>query len=166
MIDLEKKLIRFIKYSHKYIKDIEVDLKQIKEYVNFITDIKLNIIYNDSIIITPKISFITSNFNKQKYLNRFIDSVQNQILKEFELIIIDDFSSDQSIKIIKSFQDKDNRIKLMKNKKNKGTFFSRINGALHSKGEYIVFVDPDDIILQKGFLHSYTVFKISDSPLF
>lgn len=158
IIDLEKQLIRFIKYSHKYIKVIEVDLKQIKEYVNFISNIKLNISCNDR-IITPKISFIATNFNKQKYLNRFIASVQNQILKEFELIIIDDFSSDQSLKIIKSFQDKDNRIKLMKNKKNKGTFFSRINGALHSKGEYIVFVDPDDIILKNGLLNSYNYIK-------
>ena len=158
-INFEQKLIRFIKYSHKYIIQIEVDFKKIKEYINFICNKKLSIIYHFNKFNIPKISFITAVYNKQQYLSQFLTSVQNQILKEFELIIIDDFSTDNSLKIIKNYQDKDNRIKLIKNKKNRGTFVSRITGALHSKGEYIIWVDPDDIILQNGLYKSYNYIK-------
>ena len=50
----------------------------------------------------PKISFIASVFNKEKYLYSFISSIQNQNLKDFELIIVDDCSNDESINIIKN----------------------------------------------------------------
>ena len=117
----------------------------------------MNYYYNKFSI--PKISFITTVFNKKQYLARFISSVQNQNLNEFELIIIDDFSKDNGYKIIENYQNKDNRIKLIKNKKNKGSLVSRIIGALHSIGEYIIWVDPDDIILQNGIENSYNYIK-------
>ena len=76
-------------------------------------------------------------------------SIQNQFFDDIEIIFIDDLSKDNSIKIIKKYQKEDNRIILLKNKKNKGTFISRNIGALKSKGEYLIFPDSDDILSQK-----------------
>ena len=113
-------------------------------------------------IIKPKISFVTSVYNKENYLNTFISSIQNQNLKEFELIIVDDLSYDKSVDIIKNFKDKDRRIKLLKNKKNMQALYSRYKGAIFSRGEYIYFVDSDDIILKEGLLNAYNHIKKYD----
>jgi glycosyltransferase involved in cell wall biosynthesis len=110
-------------------------------------------------ISNPKISFISSVYNKEKYLTSFISSIQNQLLNEFELIIVDDCSTDNSVKIINHFQKKDKRIKLIKNAKNMGALNARYNGAIHSKGEYILFVDSDDIVLKDGILKAYNYIK-------
>ena len=92
--------------------------------MNIISNVSLNVIYHhNNENNTPKISFISTVFNKENYLERLIKSVQNQIIKEFELIFIDDFSTDNSVKIIEKFMHYDDRIKLIRNKKNKGTFF-------------------------------------------
>ena len=101
-------------------------------------------------------------YNKEKYLNSFISSIQNQDLKDFEIILIDDCSTDKSIEIINEFQKKDKRIKLIKNRKNKGALNSRFKGAMLSKGEYIIFVDSDDIILKEGIINSYNHIKKSN----
>jgi glycosyltransferase involved in cell wall biosynthesis len=94
----------------------------------------------------PKVSIISSVYNREKYLIRFINSIQNQKMKDIELIFIDDFSRDNSIKIIENFQKKDERILLIKNKKNKGTFICRNLGVMKSRGEYLILPDPDDIL--------------------
>ena len=75
------------------------------------------------------------------------------------MIFVDDCSNDKSIRIINKFKYKDKRIKLIKNKKNKGSLYARYIGAIYSKGEYIIFVDSDDIILKKGILKSYNHLK-------
>ena len=88
-------------------------------------------------------------------MSTFIYSVQKQDLKEFELIFVDDFSSDLSSKIIQNRIKKDKRIKLIKNKRNMGTLYSRFIGQSNSKSNYILFIDSDDIILKTGILKSY-----------
>lgn len=62
--------------------------------------------------------------------------------------MVDDCSSDKSIEIIKKYQIRDERIILIKNKKNKGTFITRNIGALYAKGKYLIIPDPDDIITE------------------
>jgi len=103
----------------------------------------------------PKISIISPVHNRQKYLSRFIKSVQNQNFKNIELILVDDNSLDNGSNIIKKYENKDKRIILIKNKKNRGTFFSRNIGVLHSKGQYQILPDPDDIISQDILKASY-----------
>jgi glycosyltransferase involved in cell wall biosynthesis len=159
---LESKIIRYIKHKKKNIlscKEYEKEIYNIKKYIyylknNFLKKIKYN--FN---ITKPKVSFISSVYNKELYLNSFIFSIQNQNLKNFELILVDDFSNDRSIEIIEEFKKNDTRIKLIKNKKNRGTLYSRYNGALYSKGEYIIFVDSDDIVLKKGIINAYSYMK-------
>ena len=88
------------------------------------------------------VSVIMTNYNYSKYLNSSISSVLNQTYKTLELIIVDDASSDNSIDVINGFNDP--RIKLIKNKNNKGVSFSRNIGIKKASGEYIAFIDSDD----------------------
>lgn len=163
--EIKKLIIQFNqKYKSKSItkNNNEKKFKQIKLYINLLKNghFKSNVYYKK--ILKPKISIITTVFNKEKYLNTFIYSIQNQNLKEFELIIVDDSSNDKSVEIINKFKRKDKRIKLLRNKKNMHSLFSRYKGAIYSKGNYIYFVDADDIILKEGLLNAYNHIKKND----
>ena len=68
-------------------------------------------------------------------------------MTDFEILLIDDFSSDNSIEIIENAQKEDSRIKLINNLKHKGTLYKRSIGALNSKGEYIMSLDQDDLFI-------------------
>jgi len=94
----------------------------------------------------PKVSIISPIYNREKYISRFIRNVQNQNFKDIEIILIDDNSIDNGVKIIEKHKKKDKRIILIKNKKNKGTFAARNLGVLMSKAKYIIIPDPDDLI--------------------
>lgn len=82
--------------------------------------------------------------NAMETLEESIESVLFQTYKNFELIIIDDDSSDGSLSIIKKFLTKDSRINLIENKKNLGVAKTRNEGISISKGTYIAFLDADD----------------------
>lgn len=90
----------------------------------------------------PLVSIIMPTYNREKVIKRSIISVLNQTFDNFELIIVDDCSSDNTEEIIKSFND--NRIKYIKHKKNLGANVARNTGILNSKGYYIAFQDSDD----------------------
>ncbi|HIF61764.1 MAG TPA: glycosyltransferase family 2 protein [Candidatus Pelagibacter sp.] len=92
----------------------------------------------------PFVDVIMPNYNKAQYLEESIGSVINQKYKNWKLIIIDNFSNDNSIKIINNFRIRENKIKLINLKKNKGVAFSRNLGIRFSKSEYIAFLDSDD----------------------
>ena len=104
----------------------------------------------------PKISIIIPIYNSQKSLNIVYKSIQEQSLRDLEIIFVDDCSKDNSIKMIENFQIRDLRIILLKNKFNRGPFYSRNKGALFARGEYINFIDSDDVylndILEKAYL--------------
>ena len=95
----------------------------------------------------PKISLIMTIFNQEHFIKYIYSTIQKQIFKEIELIIIDDASTDNSTKIVKNLMKNDKRIIYIKNKVNKGAFYSRNKGVLFSKGEYILVIDPDDLLL-------------------
>ncbi|RDU58298.1 glycosyltransferase [Helicobacter sp. MIT 99-5507] len=96
----------------------------------------------------PKVSIIIPVFNTSKYLKKSISSCINQTFKNIEIIIIDDKSTDSSLKVIESFSD--SRIKLIKNTKNLGTFLARKEGIKIARGEYIIFLDSDDYLLENS----------------
>ena len=159
---IENKIIRFIKCKFNRNlpkKNFEKELSNIIKYVKLLKEGYFKNENYFSEILHPKISFVSSVYNKEKYLNSFISSIQNQDLKDFEVILIDDCSTDKSIQIINEFQKKDKRIKLIKNRKNQGALNSRYKGAMFSKGEYIIFVDSDDIVLKEGIIKSYKHLK-------
>ena len=90
----------------------------------------------------PAISVVMSVYNGEKYLHDSIDSILSQTFKDFEFIIIDDGSTDNTLKIIKGF--KDPRIVFI-SRKNKGLAESLNEGIKKAKGTYIVRQDADDI---------------------
>ena len=108
--------------------------------------IKFNII-NDFNNINPYLSICIPVFNMEKYINKALLSIINQSFKNCEIIIVNDNSKDNSEQIIKNFQSQDNRIKLLKNYKNLGVYYSRKYAALNSNANFILFVDPDDMLL-------------------
>jgi len=113
----------------------------------------------------PKISIISPVYNRGRFLLRFIKSIQNQNFKEIEIILIDDCSNDNTKLLIKKYQKEDQRIILIQNKKNKGTFASRNIGSLISKGQFIMLPDPDDILEQNCLHYFYNLAKRNDYEL-
>ena len=104
----------------------------------------------------PEITTIIPSYNCEKTINSAIYSVQYQNFTNFEIIIVDDFSNDKSKEIIKNIQLTDKRLKLIENKKNMGTLYSRCIGALLSKGKYIFCLDNDDLFFDEDvFEHAY-----------
>ncbi len=91
----------------------------------------------------PKISIIVPVYNCEKYLEKCLESLINQTLKDIEIICINDGSTDNSLKIIKDYALKDNRIKIL-SKENEGLSAARNDGLKIASGEYIGFVDSDD----------------------
>lgn len=93
-----------------------------------------------------RFTIIIPLYNKEDYIEKCLVSILNQTYNNFEIIIIDDKSTDSSLKIVKNIIGKysDDRIKLFKNKKNNGVSFSRNRGLNNSTGEYIIFLDADD----------------------
>lgn len=91
------------------------------------------------------ITIITPVFNDEKHLEETINSVLNQTYKNWEWIIVDDCSTDNSVKIIKKFQSKTKRIHLIRNSKNSGAAFSRNVALTAARGSYIAYLDADDL---------------------
>lgn len=97
----------------------------------------------------PLVSIVTPNYNCEKYISETINSVLNQTYKNWEMIIVDDCSSDNSIKIIEDYIKKDSRIKLIKMKKNSGAALCRNKAIEVSNGKYLAYLDSDDLWLEK-----------------
>ena len=93
----------------------------------------------------PKVSIVIPVYNEEKYIKNVLKSIQYQSLKEIEILFIDDKSKDKSVKRIIEYKKEDPRIRLIKNKKNRGILYNRIYGGLQSRGEYVTFIDADDI---------------------
>lgn len=102
--------------------------------------------------INPKISIVVPIYNKEKYFVNAIRSIQNQRFKDFEIVLVDDGSKDRSVEIMEEEAKKDKRIKIVKNGINRGTLFTRYNGALHSSGKYIMQLDADDALCNPNSL--------------
>ena len=137
------KIEEYLKFCNSQL----IKLKKMKKYKN------------------PKISIVSPIYNRGKYIQRFIKSIQNQNFEEIEIILIDDCSNDNTYLLINKYSEIDNRIILIKNKKNKGTFASRNLGILASKGEYIILPDPDDILNKNCLHYFYNLAKKNDYDL-
>lgn len=107
--------------------------------------------------MTPQISVIVPVYNSELSLNRCIDSILSQNCKNFELLLIDDGSTDRSGEICEEYAQKDFRVKVF-HKENGGVSSARNVGLDNAKGEWITFVDSDDYIYNVAFdmVQSYT----------
>ena len=91
------------------------------------------------------ISIIVPVYNAEKFIKETIETVLNQTINNFELILVDDISTDNSSKIIEEYKKKDSRIKYVKLEKKGLASGARNRGVLEAKGEYICFLDADDL---------------------
>ena len=116
---------------------------------------KNNILLDKNINITnyisenPKISVVIPIYNGEKYLKSAITSIQNQDMKDIEIIMVDDFSNDNSVKLINDIMKTEPRIKLYENDENKGILYTKSKGVKLSKGKYVIVLDEDDIFGQR-----------------
>ena len=99
-----------------------------------------------------KISVIMPVYNDENNLDRSIKSILNQSLNDFEIICVDDGSTDNSLSMLKNFSKKDNRIKVI-SQKNQGSGHARNAGMFEAKGEYIAFLDSDDYMVDTDALN-------------
>ncbi|MBQ7222246.1 MAG: glycosyltransferase family 2 protein [Bacteroidales bacterium] len=93
-----------------------------------------------------KVSVIIPEYNVEKYVGKCIQSICDQTFHDIEIIIVDDCSTDGSLKISKQYATQDNRIKVIALEKNQGVSAARNAGIAVAKGEYIYFIDSDDWI--------------------
>ena len=100
--------------------------------------------------MTPLLSVIIPVYNAEKYLKKSIDSVLNQTFKDFELILVDDGSSDGSLAICKEYEKKDGRVTAL-SQKNAGAGPARNAGIEAAKGKYMAFSDADDYLLINAY---------------
>ena len=103
----------------------------------------------------PKITSIIPVYNSYETIKSTIRSIQNQNMNEIEILLVDDCSNDNTLSIINELMIEDKRIKLIKNKKNRGTLYSRSIGVLNAKGKYIMAIDNDDLFLYGIFNKCY-----------
>ncbi|MET4080993.1 glycosyltransferase involved in cell wall biosynthesis [Pedobacter sp. UYP30] len=97
----------------------------------------------DKIISKPVITVLMAVLNGEKYIGKAIESVLSQSFTDFELLIINDGSTDRTVEVVEKFVDP--RIRLIDNVKNKGLFFTRNYGVKEAKGKYIAILDSDDV---------------------
>ena len=95
----------------------------------------------------PYISVCLSALNMKLYIKQNLLSIINQSFQNFEIVIVNDFSIDDTENIIRNMKLSDNRIILINHSKNMGVYHSRIEAILNAKGKYILLMDPDDMFL-------------------
>ena len=112
-----------------------------------------------------KVSVIVPVYNVEKYLEKCLTSLVNQTLKDVEIIIVNDGSTDNSQEIIEKFKKDNINIKSFF-QKNKGQAAARNFGLLHSSAEYVTYVDGDDYIELDMLENLYQKIKESDDDIF
>jgi hypothetical protein len=108
----------------------------------------------------PIASIITPSYNSSQFISESIRSVLSQTFSDWEMIIVDDCSTDHSVEVIQSFVEQDSRIKLIELSENSGAAVARNRAIEAAQGRYIAFLDSDDLWLadklekQLAFMHA------------
>jgi glycosyltransferase involved in cell wall biosynthesis len=98
----------------------------------------------------PLVSVLMTSYNREKYISDSIRSVLHSTYENFELIVVDDGSSDNTVQIARSFETNDKRVKVYVNPKNLGDYANRNMAASYAKGKYLKYLDSDDMIYRHG----------------
>ena len=151
------------KYSKltEEIRNYEKTLRQIskEEIAEFRRDNSLGILYDKTKYKkseNPDITVVTTLYNQAHCIYKAIRSVQNQSLKNIEIIIVDDCSLDNSTETVEELMKEDERITLVKHETNEGIMITRNEAIRMAKGKYITMLDADDTLLHKDIL-SYSL---------
>ena len=111
-----------------------------------------------------KVSVIIPVYNAEKYLRQCLDSVVNQTLRDIEIICVDDGSTDGSIEILREYEQKDSRVKVLC-QKNQYAGVTRNNGLSHASGEYVFFMDSDDYCNLELLAHTVSKAQETDADI-
>ncbi len=95
---------------------------------------------------TPLVSVLVTVYNRERYLAASLDSVLAQTMQDFEVIIIDDVSTDGSVEIARNYAEREGRIRFFRNERNLGDYPNRRRAAEQARGRYVKYVDSDDIL--------------------
>jgi glycosyltransferase involved in cell wall biosynthesis len=98
----------------------------------------------------PIVSVLMTSYNRERYIGEAIESVLASTYSDFELLIVDDVSTDGTVAIARSFAARDPRIKVFVNEQNLGQFANRNRAAALSKGKYLKYLDSDDLLYPTG----------------
>ncbi len=98
----------------------------------------------------PLVSVLMTAYNREKYIGEAIESVLESSYQNFELIVVDDCSTDNTASIVQSYANQDSRVFYYRNKENLGDYPNRNKAASYAKGEYIKYLDSDDYIYPHG----------------
>lgn len=101
-------------------------------------------------ISTPLVSVLMTAYNRENYVAEAIESVLASTYSNFELLVVDDCSKDKTVSVAKSFADNDKRVTVFVNEQNIGDYPNRNKAASLAKGDFIMFVDSDDMIFRNG----------------
>ena len=97
------------------------------------------------------ITVIVPCYNIEKYIEKCIESIENQTYKNIEIIAVDDCSTDNTIEVLKKLQEKYNNLFIYENKENRGAAYSRNYAISKANGEYIGFIDSDDYVVENYY---------------
>lgn len=123
----------------------------------FVPETDISKVSNGSI----KVSVIIPVYNVEDYLTDCLNSVLNQTLQQIEIICINDASTDNSLSILKTYVERDDRIKIIQMKQNQGLSAVRNSGLSIAEGEYIYFLDSDDMIVKDCLERLYNVVSMN-----
>ena len=143
----------------------KLNIQKVKREINsYIKDPVLSFNNKEDFIKreNPKVSLIIPVYNKETFLLPLYKSIQNQSMKDIEIIFIDDNSSDNSVKLIEEFMKEDKRITLVKHDTNYRTFYSRNEGVRLAHGKYVLLIDPDDLIVNDILEKSYETAEMNN----
>jgi glycosyltransferase involved in cell wall biosynthesis len=110
----------------------------------------------------PIVSVLMTAYNREQYIAEAIESVLHSGYENFELIIVDDCSVDNTLSIIQGYERQDSRVKVYRNEKNLGDYPNRNKAATYARGKYLKYVDSDDKLLPGGL--RYCVELMEDHP--
>lgn len=108
----------------------------------------------------PLVSILMTAYNRQQYIGEAIESVLESTYNNFELIIVDDSSSDETARVAQSYASVDNRIKLYVNKNNLGDYPNRNKAASYASGVYLMYLDSDDKFFPNAIEYVVSVFSL------
>lgn len=113
----------------------------------------------------PLISIVVPVYNDEIHLERCLNSLINQTMREIEVICVNDGSTDNSMDILNRYAEADRRVKVYNNSKNKGLLLTRIVGANKSSGQYITFCDSDDSLETDACRVMYDAIQKNDADI-
>ena len=111
------------------------------------------------------VSVIMPVYNASKHVEEAVDSVLNQTFTDFELIVVNDGSKDDSLQILERLAQKDNRIRLLSNAGNKGVVYTRNRGIQEAVGKYIALIDSDDVWVEEKLDRQIELIKNTGAEL-